>query len=99
MTLPIMSPAPGPLAPLTQYLHYVFQIFVIILGVSSIFVFAFVQVRYCRVLCHRWHRLNRICIVREPSIDKLAKQRLEQRVPDNHAFHVLNEIDSFTALP
>ncbi|VDM24986.1 unnamed protein product [Hydatigera taeniaeformis] len=74
------------------------KVFVVLVGMFSVGVFAYVQARYCCDICQRWCRLNRVCVVQEPSKERIAKMRMEQRLPTSR-FCVVNEVDTFTAMP
>ncbi|EUB58273.1 E3 ubiquitin-protein ligase MARCH8 [Echinococcus granulosus] len=47
--------------------------------------------RYCR-------QLNWVCVVREPSEERIAKLRMERRLSSNQ-FYTVHEEDTFTAMP
>ncbi|KAL5963417.1 E3 ubiquitin-protein ligase MARCHF8 [Taenia solium] len=74
------------------------KVFVVLVGMFSVGVFAYVQARYCCDICQRWRRLNRVCVVREPSKERIAKIRMEQRLPIDQLC-VVHEVDTFTAMP
>uniref|UniRef100_A0A915EZB6 RING-CH-type domain-containing protein n=1 Tax=Echinococcus canadensis TaxID=519352 RepID=A0A915EZB6_9CEST len=74
------------------------KVFVVFVGMFSVGVFAYVQTRYCCDICQRWRQLNRVCVVREPPKERIAKMRREQRLPSNQ-FCIVHEVDTFTAMP
>ncbi|KAL5106760.1 E3 ubiquitin-protein ligase MARCHF1 [Taenia crassiceps] len=74
------------------------KVFVVLVGMFSVGVFAYVQTRYCCEICQRWRRLNRVCVVREPPKERIAKMRMEQRVPTSRLC-IVHEVDTFTAIP
>lgn len=66
--------------PLNQYAwQFWLKLFVILIGISCVGVFAYVQIRYCFGMCKRWYRINRVCIIQEPSRETIMKLRSEIR--------------------
>ncbi|VDD74404.1 unnamed protein product [Mesocestoides corti] len=61
------------------------KILVIMVGIVSVLIFTYVQVRYLFDLIQRWYAQNKISVVQEPSVEALAKIRVEQRssIPKN----------------
>ncbi|KAM3174049.1 hypothetical protein ACTXT7_011322 [Hymenolepis weldensis] len=78
--------------------RYVWQfwlkVFVILIGISCVGIFAYVQIRYCFGMCKRWRRINRVCLIQEPSGERLAKLRLELR-----SSSLYGQDETFTSLP
>ncbi|VDL61261.1 unnamed protein product [Hymenolepis diminuta] len=78
--------------------RYVWQfwlkVFVILIGISCVGIFAYVQIRYCFGMCKRWRRINRVCLIQEPSGERIAKLRLELR-----SSSLYGQDETFTSLP
>ncbi|KAM7534370.1 hypothetical protein Aperf_G00000116380 [Anoplocephala perfoliata] len=85
--------SPGATAPKNIWQFWL-KVIVVLIGVSCVVVFTFVQFRYYFGICQKWRRINRITVIQEPRQERISKLRLELRasLPNGHE-------DSFTSLP
>ncbi|VDN99509.1 unnamed protein product [Rodentolepis nana] len=75
-------------------LHFWLKVIVILIGISCVGVFAYIQIRYCYGVCKRWRRINRVSLIQEPSLERIRKLRLELRSSSPYG-----QDDIFTSLP